>query len=225
MKLFIDTDWFEMIQDLSQDKQNEILRAILSYPNGDSDTNIWKKIILPKLEQQEKLYKEKVQRFAENRQKRQLNKSDKISDEKSEQTSIKKSDKISNRCQNVNVDVNENVNNNSRKDNKKLSTVRKRSKQVLTAHQEIADYLVDNLSVRLNRKISSRGWADEIRKLCDNGNIDPSRIRGALEWHFSKYDRPYRIEIQSAKALREKFSRLEVQMKRAAEEENKPFYM
>lgn len=85
----------------------------------------------------------------------------------------------------------------------------KGAKQVLPVHQEIADYLADNLSVRLNRKISNRGWADEIRKLCESGNIDPPRIRDALEWHFRKYDRPYRLEIQSARTLREKFSRLE----------------
>lgn len=85
----------------------------------------------------------------------------------------------------------------------------KSAKQVLPVHQAIADYLADNLSVRLNRKISNRGWADEIRKLCEAGNIDPPRIRDALEWHFRKYDRPYRLEIQSARTLREKFSRLE----------------
>ncbi len=95
---------------------------------------------------------------------------------------------------------------------KNISTARareKKTKPILPVYQEIADYLADNLSVKLNRKISNRGWADEIRKLCEAGNIDPPRVKDALEWHFRKYDRPYRIEIQSARTLREKFSRLE----------------
>ena len=99
MKLFIDTNWYDMIQDLSDDKQVEIMRAVFAFPNGDSNTHVWQKIIKPQLEQSAKLYTEKAQRFAENRKKRWQQKSEQISDKKSEQTS--------NRCQNVNVNVNE----------------------------------------------------------------------------------------------------------------------
>lgn len=98
MKLFIDTNWYDMIQDLSDDKQVEIMRAVFAFPNGDSNTHVWQKIIKPQLEQSAKLYTEKAQRFAENRKKRWQQKSEQISDKKSEQTS--------NRCQNVNVNVN-----------------------------------------------------------------------------------------------------------------------
>lgn len=125
MKLFIDTEWYEMIQDLPEDKQTEVMRAIMSYPDGNSDTNIWRRVILPKLQKSERAYKEKSLRFAENRKKRwnkasvQMSEqiSEQICDKKSEQTSVQKS----NRCQYVNVDVNEI--NNSRKDIKNLSTV------------------------------------------------------------------------------------------------------
>lgn len=99
MKLFIDTNWYDMIQDLSDDKQVEIMRAVFAFPNGDSNTHVWQKIIKPQLEQSAKLYTEKAQRFAENRKKRWQQKSEQISDKKSEQTS--------NRCQNVNVNVKE----------------------------------------------------------------------------------------------------------------------
>lgn len=99
MKLFIDTNWYDMIQDLSDDKQVEIMRAVFAFPNGDSNTHVWQKIIKPQLEQSAKLYTEKAQRFAENRKKRWKQKSEQISDKKSEQTS--------NRCQNVNVNVKE----------------------------------------------------------------------------------------------------------------------
>ncbi|MBQ1996913.1 MAG: hypothetical protein II238_00515 [Alphaproteobacteria bacterium] len=112
MKLFIDTNWYDMIQDLPQEKQIEIMRAVFAFPNGDSDTHIWKKVIKPQLEQSAKLYKEKYERFAENRKKRWQQKSEQISDQKSEQ--------ISNRYQNVNVKDN----NNTRKESSKESTTR-----------------------------------------------------------------------------------------------------
>lgn len=118
MKLFIDTDWYDMIQDLPQDKQIEIMHAVFAFPNGNSNTNIWKKIIKPQLEQSAKLYAEKAQRFAENRKKRWQQKSEQIFEQKSDN----KSEQTSNRCQNVNVNVNEKDNNNSREYTSSLST-------------------------------------------------------------------------------------------------------
>jgi hypothetical protein len=126
MKLFIDTDWYDMIQDLPKDKQIEIMYAVFAFPNGDSNTHVWKKIIKPQLEQSAKLYVEKAQRFAENRKKRWQQKSEQISDNKSEQ--------ISNRYQNVNVNVND-INNNSRNNNNNLSTT-----HVNPTEQEVLDY-------------------------------------------------------------------------------------
>lgn len=131
MKLFIDTEWHDMIQDLSPDKQVEIMRAILAFPNGNSDTHIWNKIIKPQLEQSAKLYKEKSDRFAENRKKRWQQKYEQIC----EQISDKKSEQISNRYQNVNVNVKEKVNINSRKDSSSLQTTR-----VQPTQDEVLEY-------------------------------------------------------------------------------------
>lgn len=103
--------------------------------------------------------------------------------------------------------------------------IKKQAKKILPVHQAIVNYLADSLSICLNRKISSRGWTDEIRKLCELDKVSPERVMDALRWHFSHLDREYCLEIQSAKALREKFSRLEAQMKRAESTEDKPFYL
>lgn len=50
MKLLIDTNWFAMIKDLAPNKQQEVIDAILDYPNKESDTHLWKTVIKPTLE-------------------------------------------------------------------------------------------------------------------------------------------------------------------------------
>lgn len=66
MKILIDTDWFSAIQDLQPSKQKEVLMAILNYPNGDSDTNLWKKTILPNLEKGKISYFNRLQNLKQN---------------------------------------------------------------------------------------------------------------------------------------------------------------
>ena len=61
MKLLIDTNWFAMIQDLPYRKQKDVLCAILDYPNRDSDTNLWKKVIKPALEKEKTIYENKCE--------------------------------------------------------------------------------------------------------------------------------------------------------------------
>ena len=68
MKLLIDTNWFEIIKDLSVEKQQEVVNAILSYPNGDSDTNIWKKVIKPELEKGQIAYLNKINNLRQYKQ-------------------------------------------------------------------------------------------------------------------------------------------------------------
>ena len=116
MKLFIDTDWYDIIQDLPKEKQIEIMEAILAFPNGKSNTHIWQKVIKPQLEHSAKLYQEKSERFAENRKKRWQQKSEQIS----EQISDKKYEQTLNKCQNVNVNVKDNIIN---KINKNTSSI------------------------------------------------------------------------------------------------------
>lgn len=50
MKILVDTDWFAMIKDLAPNKQQEVIDAILDYPNKESDTHLWKTVIKPTLE-------------------------------------------------------------------------------------------------------------------------------------------------------------------------------
>ena len=66
MKILIDTDWFAAIQDLAPNKQKEVMNAILNYPNGSSDTNLWKKTILPNLEKGRIAYYNKIQNLKQN---------------------------------------------------------------------------------------------------------------------------------------------------------------
>lgn len=67
MKILIDTDWFGAIRDLRPSKQKEVLLAILNYPNGHSDTHLWKETILPTLEKGEISYFNKLQNLKQNK--------------------------------------------------------------------------------------------------------------------------------------------------------------
>lgn len=60
MKILIDTDWFAMIQDLAPDKRQEVINALLEYPNGHSDTQLWNKVIFPALEKGRIAYYNKI---------------------------------------------------------------------------------------------------------------------------------------------------------------------
>lgn len=60
MKILIDTDWFAMIQDLAPDKRQEVINALLEYPNGHSETQLWNKVIFPALEKGRIAYYNKI---------------------------------------------------------------------------------------------------------------------------------------------------------------------
>ena len=66
MKILIDTDWFAAIQDLPPAKQKEVITAILNYPNGNSNTNLWKKTIFPNLEKGRIAYYNKIKNLNQN---------------------------------------------------------------------------------------------------------------------------------------------------------------
>lgn len=80
MKILIDTDWFTAIQDLPKAKQNEVLTAILFYPNKTSDTNLWNKTILPNLEKGKIKYFNKLQNLKQNQSANQQKTGKKITD-------------------------------------------------------------------------------------------------------------------------------------------------
>lgn len=112
----------------------------------------------------------------------------------------------------------------SPQENPKTDKIRK-DKIENIMYEKIKNFLIQNLSAKHNRQFQGRGWTDEIRKLCELDKIPPDRVMDALRWHFENYDREYRLEIQSAKALRKKFSRLEAQKAKADAKNNEPFYL
>ena len=111
MKILIDTDWFSAIQDLQPSKQKEVLMAILNYPNGNSDTNLWKKTILPNLEKGKISYFNKLQNLKQNKpQKSNKKNSDSVSDsgigsvtEPNTDTTIREDKEKSNNKNNINI--------------------------------------------------------------------------------------------------------------------------
>lgn len=66
MKILIDTDWFAAIQDLAPNKRREVINALINYPNGESDTNLWKKTIKPNLELGSIKYFNKIKNLKQN---------------------------------------------------------------------------------------------------------------------------------------------------------------
>lgn len=81
MKLMIDTDWFDAIKDLPAKKQKEIMFALLNYPDGDSDTFLWKNVIKPNLEKGKIAYYNKMNNLKQyNPQKTNEKKSDSDTD-------------------------------------------------------------------------------------------------------------------------------------------------
>lgn len=118
------------------------------------------------------------------------------------------------------------VNTNSRNTGSLVSTARaKKETEYPSEYQDIKNYLATQISQKLGRTVPTHGWLDDIRKLCEIDHAEPKRVLDALHWHFENYDREYRLEIQSAKTLREKFTRLDMAFQKATEKDNEPFYL
>lgn len=79
MKILIDTDWFPAIQDLTPEKKLEVMDAILNYPNGSSDTNIWKKIIQPSMEKGRIAYYNRLKNLKQNNRSESVSESESVS--------------------------------------------------------------------------------------------------------------------------------------------------
>ena len=86
---------------------------------------------------------------------------------------------------------------------------------------ELENLFKEKLELKLNKSLQSNKWYDDIRKLIEIDKISIDRVKSSILWHFDNYDRDYRLEIQSASSLREKFSKLESQ-KTKFEQNNKP---
>lgn len=124
------------------------------------------------------------------------------------------------------VDKDIDIINNSRNSISNLDTTRvKQDLDYPTEYQDIKNYLASQISQKLGRTVPTRGWLDDIRKLCEIDHADPKHVLDALRWHFDNYDREYRLEIQSAKTLREKFTRLDMAYQAASKQDDEPFYL
>lgn len=66
MKLLIDTKWFAAIKDLAPKKRQEVIEAILDYPNKESDTHLWQNVIKPDLERGAIAYFNKINHLKQN---------------------------------------------------------------------------------------------------------------------------------------------------------------
>lgn len=124
MKLLIDTNWFAMIQDLPYRKQKDVLCAILDYPNRDSDTNLWKKVIKPALEKEKTIYENKCENLKQaNTQKTKK----KITESDTESDTESGADSYSNSKSNNNI-----YNIYNTQDNNKLSGIKEEIKKETT---------------------------------------------------------------------------------------------
>lgn len=66
MKILIDTKWFAAIKDLAPKKRQEVIEAILDYPNKESDTHLWQNVIKPDLERGAIAYFNKINHLKQN---------------------------------------------------------------------------------------------------------------------------------------------------------------
>lgn len=65
MKILINTDWLKFIKDLTPEKQNEIMLAILDYPNRDCSLSCWD-VIKPELEKGKIAYFNRIKSLKQN---------------------------------------------------------------------------------------------------------------------------------------------------------------
>jgi len=62
-----------------------------------------------------------------------------------------------------------------------------------------------------------RSWTDEIRKLCSQSKVNPSRVSRALDWYVVHIGESYVPVIMSGSSLREKFINLESAIERSTQ--------
>lgn len=81
----------------------------------------------------------------------------------------------------------------------------------------IAEYLHDIILTKKNIKHSPKqikGWANAIRLLVEENNVDVHRVKQALKWYKKHIDDPYTPVIESGQSLRVKFPKLEAAVNR-----------
>lgn len=98
------------------------------------------------------------------------------------------------------------------------------SKETNPIYKKLSDGLLFVLEAKLQRKLSSRNWEDEIKKLIE---IDLSvrqnpieDVKQAIQTIANNYGKEYFPVIQSAKSLRQKFTKIEDYVKRNSQGKN-----
>lgn len=92
------------------------------------------------------------------------------------------------------------------------------SKETNPIYKKLSDGLLFVLEAKLQRKLSSRNWEDEIKKLIEKDlsvRQNPIEdVKQAIQTIADNYGKEYFPVIQSAKSLREKFTKIEDYVKR-----------
>ena len=91
-------------------------------------------------------------------------------------------------------------------------------------YKELARGLLFVLEAKLQRKLSSRNWEDEIKKLIEKDlsvRQNPIEdVKQAIQTIANNYGKEYFPVVQSAKSLKEKFTKIEDYVKRNSQGKN-----
>ncbi len=141
--------------------------------------------------------------------------------QKISKTEAKPNQKISKDEANVNVNVNVNHN----EECKSESESELKSKITINPiYKKLSDGLLFILEAKLQRKLSSKNWEDEIKKLIEKDlsvRQNPIEdVKQAIQTIANNYGKEYFPVIQSAKSLREKFTKIEDYVKRNSQGKN-----
>ena len=89
----------------------------------------------------------------------------------------------------------------------------KPSNKAIAQAKQLAEIILSKRKMKFtSSQISS--WAVEIHRLHTDNGVDPSRVRHALDWYAEHIGGEYVPVIQSGKALRDKFPKLEAAIER-----------
>jgi len=123
----------------------------------------------------------------------------------------------------ANVNVNVNVNHNEECKSESESELKSKI-TINPIYKKLSDGLLFILEAKLQRKLSSKNWEDEIKKLIEKDlsvRQNPIEdVKQAIQTIANNYGKEYFPVIQSAKSLREKFTKIEDYVKRNSQGKN-----
>jgi hypothetical protein len=101
---------------------------------------------------------------------------------------------------------------------KKLST-QERNETYLQYSTQLSEIIQTTKNIT-HKLPQLKQWANDIRILCSQNNIEPDRIQKVLDWYSIHVGGQYTPVIESGSALREKFAKLENAMERDKNQNN-----